>query len=55
MQYEDSEQYLLEINESDEKVQVFYANDPQPFLLPKIGPRPPCYTNQRFGKYYPIL
>ena len=50
-----AEQMLLEKNQSDRKVAVYYADNPRPFLLPEIGPRPPYYTNQRFDKNYPVI
>lgn len=46
---------LLVINQSDEKVEVIYNDNPQPFKMPKIGPRPPYYFNPRYQQYYPII
>lgn len=46
--------YLL-IRESNEKVQVLYDGNATPFLLPKIGLRPPYYENPKFQPYYPVI
>ncbi|AFS78805.1 hypothetical protein Curi_c17980 [Gottschalkia acidurici 9a] len=46
---------LLLVSFSDEKVPVLYDSNPQPFLLPKIGPRPPYYCNPHCEPYYPII
>lgn len=54
-EFKNPEQALLEKNDSDEKVEVYYADNPCPFLLPEIGPRPPYYTNQRFEQECPLI
>lgn len=46
---------LLLVNDSDEKVNVLYNNNPFPFQLPKIGERPPYYWNPRYESYYPVI
>ncbi|WP_010098786.1 hypothetical protein [Ornithinibacillus scapharcae] len=40
-------------NHSDKRVTVSYLD--RNFILPKIGPRPPYYTNPRYEPYMPIL
>ena len=54
LQYNPEIQLLL-INQSNEKVAVFYNSNPYPYLLPKIGARPPYYCNPRYEPYYPII
>jgi len=46
---------LLLVNHSDEKVNVLYAQNAQPFQLPKIGPRPPYYAYPSYEPFYPII
>ncbi|WP_186321377.1 hypothetical protein [Bacillus sp. FJAT-22090] len=46
---------ILLINHSQEKVKVLYDSNASPFLLPKIGVRPPFYYHPRYEKYYPII
>lgn len=53
--YVNPEQQLLTLNFSDEKVDVYYANNANPFPMPLIGPRPPFYANMRFEQYFPII
>ncbi|MEW9110336.1 hypothetical protein ACQCT6_08110 [Cytobacillus gottheilii] len=43
--------YLL-IDESNEKEEVFYADNETPFNLAMIGPRPPFYANPRYEPYF---
>ncbi|SOB99650.1 hypothetical protein SAMN05880501_102246 [Ureibacillus xyleni] len=43
---------LLLVTDSHEKVQVIYGSNTA-IVQPKIGPRPPYYTNPRCGWYYP--
>lgn len=52
--YNPEVKYLL-INQSSEKVEVFYANNIEPFILPLIGPRPPYYAYPVYQEYYPII
>ncbi|WP_199880513.1 hypothetical protein [Bacillus massiliglaciei] len=52
--YNTEVKYLL-INESDEKVEVQYADNAQPFKLPLIGPRPPYYCHPRYVQEFPII
>jgi len=46
---------ILLINHSEEKVKVLYNSNANPFLLPKIGLRPPYFYNPRYEQYYPII
>lgn len=46
---------LLLENQSEEKVNVLYAFNREPFKMPKIGPRPPYYTNPRCEWNYPVI
>lgn len=46
---------LLLVNQSDEKEELVYNNNPISILIPKIGSRPPYYYNPRYEQYYPIL
>jgi hypothetical protein len=46
---------LLLVNRSNEKVEVQYNSNSAPFKMPKIGLRPPYYTNPKCEKYYPII
>ncbi|MBP1155851.1 hypothetical protein ACVLD2_000228 [Paenibacillus sp. PvR052] len=46
--------YLLLQNNTEEKEEILYNNNPCPWLKPKIGPRPPIYCNPRYVQYYPI-
>lgn len=46
---------LLLINQSEEKVNVLYNNNPAPFQMPKIGPRPPYYAYPSYQQYYPVI
>jgi hypothetical protein len=46
---------LLLINHTDEKEEVIYNDNPQPFKMPKIGPRPPYYYNPRYEQYFPVI
>ena len=46
---------LLLVEQSEEKKKIVYNSNPHPFLLPKIGPRPPYYCNPRYDQYYPII
>ncbi|WP_176481871.1 hypothetical protein [Paucisalibacillus globulus] len=51
--YYNPEIKLLLINQSDKKVTVTYGN--HKFKLPKIGQRPPYYTNPTYQQYYPKI
>ncbi|WP_162840594.1 hypothetical protein [Gracilibacillus timonensis] len=53
--YYNPEVKLLLVNQSNEKVGVRYEAGQHTFQLPKIGPRPPYYTNPRYGQYFPII
>jgi len=53
--YYSREVQLLLLPHSNEKVEVVYNGNAQPFKLPKIGPRPPYYYNPRYEPYYPIM
>ncbi|MBB6450501.1 hypothetical protein HNR44_002484 [Geomicrobium halophilum] len=44
---------LLTLDESDEEVTMRYIEDSWP--MPKIGMRPPYYTNPRYEPYYPLI
>lgn len=46
---------LLLVKESDEMEEMTYAYDPKPLLVPKIGNRPPYYTNPKCKWYYPTI
>lgn len=46
---------ILLINHSKEQVKVLYNSNSSPFLLPKIGIRPPFFYNPRYEQYYPII
>ncbi|KPH74976.1 hypothetical protein AFL42_09270 [Oceanobacillus caeni] len=52
--YNPEVKYLL-INQSNEKVAVFYNKNQKPFELPMIGNRPPYYCNPRYEAYYPVI
>jgi hypothetical protein len=53
--YYNPEVQLLLINQSEEKVELQYNSNPSPFLMPKIGPRPPYYCNPRYEPYFPVI
>lgn len=56
LKYEFSPQVsLLLVNASHEKVQMQYDSNPFTWSMPKIGPRPPFYTNPLYGWNYPVL
>jgi hypothetical protein len=44
---------LLLINQSDAKVQMVYQ--PNKWPMPKIGPRPPYYTEPIYEAEYPVI
>jgi hypothetical protein len=46
---------LLLVKHSDEKVKLLYDENPYPWKMPKIGPRPPYYCNPKCQPYYPII
>jgi hypothetical protein len=46
---------LLLVNRSEEKVEVLYNSNSKAFKLPKIGLRPPYYSNPKCEKHYPII
>ncbi|GAA0615415.1 hypothetical protein GCM10009001_35890 [Virgibacillus siamensis] len=46
---------LLLINQSNEEVQLLYNTNASTWSMPKIGPRPPYYTNPRYVNYYPVI
>ncbi|MEK3993531.1 hypothetical protein [Psychrobacillus sp. FSL K6-2365] len=46
---------VLLINYSEDQVKVLYNSNSSPFLLPKIGIRPPFFYNPRYEQYYPII
>lgn len=46
---------LLLKGPSKEKVEVLYDSNSYTFEMPKIGPRPPFFTNPRCEKYYPVI
>ncbi|WP_245545003.1 hypothetical protein [Lentibacillus jeotgali] len=52
--YNPEVRYLL-ISRTEGKAKVLYDNNPKRWSLPKIGPRPPCYTNPRYEPYYPVI
>ncbi|UTR16804.1 hypothetical protein MM221_09950 [Salipaludibacillus sp. LMS25] len=49
------QEWLLLVNESDETVQMLYNHNPYTWSMPKIGPRPPFYTNVRVEENYPLF
>ncbi|MFD1850920.1 hypothetical protein [Oceanobacillus bengalensis] len=53
--YYNPEVRLLLINHSNETVEMLYNANPSTWTMPKIGPRPPYYTNPRYEAYYPII
>ncbi|WP_193556974.1 hypothetical protein [Salicibibacter halophilus] len=54
MRYEfNPEVQLLLVDESDETVTMEYLSETWP--MPKIGERPPFYTNPRYEPYYPLI
>lgn len=53
--YYNPEVIFLLIPQSEEKEELVYNNNPYSFQVPKIGPRPPFYTNPRHEQYYPII
>ena len=46
---------LMLVNHSDETEWIVYDHNSDPWQMPKIGPRPPYYTNPRYEQYYPII
>lgn len=50
-----SQEKLLLLNESEQKVPVTYADNDKPFMMPLIGPRPPYFTNPRYQLNYPVI
>ncbi|MEH7274080.1 hypothetical protein [Neobacillus vireti] len=46
---------LLLINHSKDKEEILYNSNPTTWKMPKIGPRPPYYTNPRYEPYYPVI
>ncbi|MCZ8538709.1 hypothetical protein [Psychrobacillus psychrodurans] len=46
---------VILINYSEDQVKVLYNSNSSPFLLPKIGVRPPFFYNPRYEQYYPII
>ncbi|MBT2755032.1 hypothetical protein J7E71_03580 [Mesobacillus foraminis] len=54
MQYHPQVQLLL-ISHSTEKERVLYDQNSHPYLLPKIGPRPPFYWNPRYEPFFPKI
>lgn len=54
MRYEfNPEIKLLLINQTDAKVQMVYQ--PNKWHMPKIGPRPPFYTEPTYEAAYPVI
>ena len=53
--YYNPEVKLLLVTHSDEKEKMRYDDNPNLWLVPKIGPRPPYYCNPRYEQYYPII
>ncbi|MCU9612875.1 hypothetical protein OEV98_04840 [Caldibacillus lycopersici] len=53
--YYSPEVKLLLINHSNEKEQMLYDENKNLLFVPKIGPRPPFYTNPVYEHYYPII
>ncbi|QQK78030.1 hypothetical protein HUG15_22210 [Salicibibacter cibarius] len=54
MRYEfNPEVELLLVDESDEEVMMEYISET--WAMPKIGERPPYYTNPRYEPYYPLM
>ncbi|MFB6469081.1 hypothetical protein ACE38V_20320 [Cytobacillus sp. Hz8] len=54
-EYYSPEVHALLMNYSNEKVAVLYNSNPQPFLLPTIGKRPPFYCHPKYEQYYPVI
>lgn len=46
---------LLLLNASEQKEELLYDSNPNPWSMPKIGPRPPFYVNPRYEQNYPII
>ncbi|SFC46216.1 hypothetical protein SAMN05443252_103515 [Bacillus sp. OV322] len=46
---------LLLINQSAEKDIVLYNDNAHSWTMPKIGKRPPFFTNPRYEQYYPVI
>ncbi|WP_339231128.1 hypothetical protein NSQ77_14440 [Oceanobacillus sp. FSL K6-2867] len=53
--YYSPEVKLLLVTHSNEKEKMRYDDNPNLWLVPKIGPRPPYYCNPRYEQYYPII
>ncbi|SFQ13738.1 hypothetical protein SAMN05518683_11841 [Salibacterium halotolerans] len=50
-----SQENVLLLHQSEERVNVYYNGNPRPFSLPKIGPRPPYFCYPRYEPYYPVI
>ncbi|SFL78949.1 hypothetical protein SAMN04488054_10555 [Salibacterium qingdaonense] len=50
-----SQENVLLLHQSDERVNVYYNSNARPFSLPKIGPRPPYFCYPRYEPYYPVI
>lgn len=46
---------LLLVNYSSEKVQMLYDSNRYTWPMPRIGPRPPFYTNPEYVLNYPLI
>lgn len=46
---------MLLVNESKQKVPVYYNTNAVPFQLPAIGQRPPYFTNPTYEPYFPLI
>ena len=53
--YYNPEVHFLLMNHSNEKVELLYDYNTEPFEVPLIGKRPPYYTNPNYEQYYPII
>ncbi len=47
--------HILLINQTNDRVQMRYDNNPFTWSMPLIGPRPPYYTNPRYVFNYPVI
>ncbi|SER61056.1 hypothetical protein SAMN04487944_10713 [Gracilibacillus ureilyticus] len=53
--YYNPEVYFLLINEPVGKDNVKYDENNVPFSSPKIGGRPPYFSNPQYSPYYPVI
>ncbi|CAG9623263.1 hypothetical protein [Sutcliffiella rhizosphaerae] len=46
---------LLLVSDTDEKVQMQYADNPYTWSMSLIGPRPPYFCHPRVEAHYPLI